>query len=167
MNYEQQKRKGRFAMWSSAGEFIFGLILLSVAEQGKDTWEYYYSSSQRSNVELCTLLGWLGIIAGIAELIYGFILLSTADDSQGGNTTTGTPPQGMEETFVGEVVKKECNFEHQVEWITFRQKNGNQLRCYHKLSDNTVYQAGERGKVRTKDREIVEFICENNLTQVQ
>lgn len=158
MNHEEQERKAKLAMWSSIGEFLFGVFMLIMAETGKDSYKYYWSSDYKGMIELASFLGWLGIIVGVAELIYSITLKSAAEQTQQGSTLESTKKGVVTELIEGEVVKKECNAELQLEWITFRQKNGNMLRVYHELSDHTSYKVGDRGIVKTNDRKIVQYI---------
>ena len=151
------RKKGKFNIWLSIPDFILGFIMLSLASSEKDSWEYYLSSSHRSDVDMVSMLAVLFIIAGAAELIYGLVLLSSADETQ--TALSGSVKKGeVIELIEGEVIKKELDTENLTEWVTFRQKNGNMLRVYHELSDHTSYKVGDRGIVKTNDRKIVQYI---------
>ena len=164
MDYETQNRKGKFAIWSGVGWLLVGFFMLALASGEKESLEYYWSSSHRSNVDMVTMLGVLAIVAGAAELIYGIVLRSAADGAQSvsaapaTNSNAGNVPELIE----GEVIKKELDTENLIEWVTFRQKNGNMIRVYHELSDHVTYNAGDRGIVRTKDQKIVKYIPDEN-----
>ena len=157
------RKKGKFNIWLSIPDFILGFIMLSLASSEKDSLEYYWSSSHRSNVDMVSILAILFIIAGAAELIYGLVLLSTADGAQsvGGDSGMGEPllQQNTDPWVDGEIIKKEWNHDqHQIEWIVIQKKNGAPARFWHYTTDGVVYTVGDTGRAMVKDGRITEFI---------
>ena len=165
MNRDEQKRKGKLAICSSVGELGLGAFMLMLSAIGKDSWEYYLSSSYRSSADLIGILGWLGIIAGVAQLIYGIIVVSSADEEQSESENAEKKEENVV-SIEGEFVNKEWDPEHhQVEWITVRQRNGLTIRMWHYLADDIVYKTGQRGKFCVKDRLITEFVSSESVQQ--
>ena len=158
------RKRGKFCIWLSVPDFILAFIMLSLASSEKDSWEYYLSSSHRSDVDMVSMLGILFLIAGVVELIYGFVLLSTADEVQSAGVESGIKgpvlQQANENPWVdGEIVKKEWNHDqHQIEWIVIKKKNGAPARFWHYTTDGVVYTVGDTGRAMVKDGQITEFI---------
>ena len=164
MDYEQEKKKGKFAILSSIGEFGFGILMLMLSSSEKDSWEYYLSSSHRSEVDMVVMLGWLSIIVGVVELVYGVIVMSAAGEQQSTSGASEEKPEGTIEWIGGEIIAKEWDpNHHQVEWITMRQKNGVAVRMWHYIADNAVYNVGDQGLIRAEDRLITEFISNEHV----
>ena len=76
MDNEKQKKGGKLSIFTGIGDLLLGFFLLMLASGEKDSWEYYWSSSHRSDVDIASMIGWLFVIAGVASLIYGVIALS-------------------------------------------------------------------------------------------
>lgn len=162
MDKEQQKKRGKFAIISGIGELFFGALMMILASGEKETWEYYLSSSRRSDVDMVTMLGWLFIIAGIAELVYGVIAMSVNEEPQTGNTITAE--ESSVEWFEGELVDRMWDDKNpRVEWFILKQRSGVTIKLWHNISDNQTYKVGLSGMVRSVDRQITEFISSENV----
>lgn len=164
MDNEKQKNSGKLSVFSGIGDLLIGFYLVMLASGEKDGWEYYWSSSHRSDVDMASLIGWLFIIAGVASLAYGMIALSSTNDGQSGTDTQKEKPADTIEWIEGEIIDKEWNpSQHQVEWIVLRQKNGLTVRLWHYIADDKVYKVGDRGLVRAQDRMLTEFVSSEDV----
>lgn len=163
-------KKGRNAIIFSLIDFLGGIIMLSIASSGKDSLEYYWSSSYRSNVDTCSTIGLLFIVAGVVELIYGLFVMSTGEEKPSGCESgikgPVIPPENADPGKVeGEIVKKEWDYErHQIEWIVMKKKNGANARLWHYNTDGAVYTVGDVGCAIVKDGQITEFISNKQET---
>lgn len=159
MDNEKQKKGGKLSIFTGIGDLLLGFFLLMLASGEKDSWEYYWSSSHRSDVDIASMIGWLFVIAGVASLIYGVIALSEANKAQ---TDEGEQIEKSAENIEwieGEIIDKEWNpSQHQVEWIVLRQKNGHTVRLWHYIADDKSYKIGDCGLIRAQDRLITEFV---------
>lgn len=157
------KNKGKTSLYMGVFQILCGFILVAMISGEKESWKYYISSSHRSNVDTGSMIGWLIVIAGVAELIYGLVALYTADEvNSAGSESAGKEPvisQVPDPWVDGEIIKKEWDHErHQIEWIVIKKKNGAPARFWHYTTDGCVYTIGDTGRAMVKDGKITEFI---------
>lgn len=165
MDAEQQKNKGKLAIFQGIGELGFGLLMMFFSAVGKESWEYYVYSDRKTLVSMVTLLAWCGIGMGIVNLVYGFLLMVAADEQQVNEVSDVKKEEPTIEYVDGEIVDKEWSSNQpQIEWIVLRQKNGVTIRAQHNIADNAEYRLGDFGRASIRDKAIIEFVsCGRNV----
>lgn len=161
MDKEKQAKKMKYYIISGVTTTLLGFIFFMVASGMKDTWEYYVSSDYQKGVDMMSVFAWIFIIWGGVELSIGGLLYAKNDLPESVQPVLSKAKEQEEriEWIEGEIIDKEWNpDQHQVEWITLRQKNGLTVRLWHYIADDKVYKVGDSGLARAKDRLITEFV---------
>ncbi len=163
MDIEKRRKNAQIFIGLGVATILFGAVLLMVSSGAKDSVEYHWSSSRRSEVDTAITMCWLLIISGIADVVIYSLTLNELQDTTETEKTEKTQEESSVAWFEGEIVQKEWDPEHhQVEWITVRQKNGLTIRVWHYIADDRIYKVGDRGRVCVKDRLVTEFVPAEN-----
>ena len=159
MDIEKRKKNAQIFIGLGVATIVLGAVLLMVSSGAKDSVEYYWSSSRRSEVDNAIMMCWLLIISGVVDVV---IHLLTLNELQGTTETEHTEKKQEESTvewIEGEFVDREWDDKNpRVEWFVLRQKNGLTVRLWHNIADDQTYKIGMNGMVRSVDRQITEFI---------
>ena len=159
------KNKGKTSLYMGLFQILCGFILVAMISGEKESWKYYLSSSHRSNVDTGAMIGWLIVIAGVAELIYGIVAMSAGEQETVAESKSGGYPGGaakMNEWLEGEITKKEWDpAQHQVEWYIVKKQDGSTVKIWRHVSNPVVCKVGDRGRIRVAEGQITEFIANN------
>lgn len=154
---------GKSSLFLGLFQILCGFILVMMVSGEKDSWEYYMSSSHRSSVDTGSMIGWLIVLAGVVELVYGLIVMSATDNVQPDAVASEKDEEITIDWVEGEIVKKEWNPEEpQIEWLVVQRSNGSVTKVWRHTSNPVVYKVGDRGLFRIEERRITEFVQSEN-----
>ncbi|MBE6951594.1 MAG: hypothetical protein E7451_09700 [Ruminococcaceae bacterium] len=157
----KQNNWGRISLFSGLFQIFFGAMLVMSMSGQKDSWNYYLSSSHRSNIDTGSMIGWLIILAGVVELIYGIIVMFAGEQAWSSNVYEDATAEDIE-WIEGEIVKKEWDpTQHHLEWYTVKKKDGSTTKIWKHVSNPVVCKVGDCGRIRVADGQITEFGTSN------
>lgn len=163
----KQNNWGRISLFSGLLQVFLGAMFVMSMSGQNDTWKYYISSSHRDNVDTASMIGWLIILAGVVELIYGIIVMAAGEQTSASDEySVGYRGETVEmiEWIEGEIVRKEWDpAQHQLEWFIVLKDDGSTAKIWRHTSNSVVCKVGDRGLIRTREGQITEFISSENV----